>query len=120
LEFKDAVDKSVNIISNAYRTKIYPIQEDHLRNHIYRYVNGFEEAGFYDIDFRDKKIGENYLDIFSFNKAEYFGDTIANIKKDAISKDDFIFWEGTMDMLGKRFTVIMYLIRSFIFREVRS
>lgn len=101
LEFKDAVDKSVNIISNAYRTKIYPIQEDHLRNHIYRYVNGFEEAGFYDIDFRDKKIGENYLDIFSFNKAEYFGDTIANIKKDAISKDDFIFWEGTMDMLGE-------------------
>lgn len=101
VEFRDSVDKSINIINNAYRTKIKPINEDDLRNHIYKYVNGFEEAGFYDIDFRDKKIGENYIDIFSFNKAEYFGETISNIKKDEISKEDFIFWEGSMDMLGE-------------------
>lgn len=101
IEFSDSVDKSINIISNIYRTKIYPIQADDLRYHIYRYVNGFEIAGFYDIDFRDKKIGENYLDIFSFNRAEYFGDTISNIKKDAISREDFTFFEGTMDMLGE-------------------
>ncbi|MDR4895102.1 MULTISPECIES: VirB4 family type IV secretion system protein [unclassified Chryseobacterium] len=100
-EFADSVDKSCNIINTIYRTKISPLEENDLRFHIYQYVNGFEDAGYYDIDFRDKKIGENYLDIFSFNKAEYFGDHISNIKKDAISKEDFTVWEGTMDMLGE-------------------
>ena len=101
IDFQNSVDKSINILKNIRRVSVYPIDQEDLRYHIYRYVNGFEEAGFYDIDFRDKKIGENYIDLFVFNKAEYFADEISNIKKDDISRESFTFWEGTMDMLGE-------------------
>jgi conjugal transfer ATP-binding protein TraC len=101
IQFEENVRKAVNIIKNVFHTRIKPLNYEDTRYFIYQYVNCFENAGYYDIDFRDKSIGENKFDLFSFPKIEYFPDHITNIKKDIISKDEFIFWEGSMDMLGE-------------------
>ncbi|MDR1926955.1 MAG: hypothetical protein LBQ13_04765 [Endomicrobium sp.] len=101
IEFEDNVKKATEIINNCYRTKVSPLTEVEAKNYIYQYVNGFEDAGYYDIDFRDKTIGEKHFDLFSFPQIEYFPDHITNIKKDDISKEEFTFWEGFMDMLGE-------------------
>jgi hypothetical protein len=101
LQFEENVRKAINIINNTFRTKVVPLTQDSSRYYIYQYVNCFETAGFYDIDFRDKSIGENKFDLFSFPRIEYFPDHMTNIKKDDISKEEFTFWEGAMDMVGE-------------------
>jgi len=101
IQFEENVRKACAVIGNAYRTQVVPLIQDDVRFYLYQYVNGWETTGFYDIDFRDKSIGENKFDLFSFPRIEYFPDHICNVKKDSISKDEFTFWEGSMDMLGE-------------------
>ena len=101
IAFENAVQKACNIINTSYRTHIEELTENDVRTHIYRYVNGFETSGLYDIDFRDKIIGETNFDVFSFPRIEYFPNHISNIRKSEISKEDFAIYEGTMDFLGE-------------------
>lgn len=103
ITFENAVDRAFQIINNIYKTKLIPLTEEESKNHIKNYVNGFEGSGFYDIDFEGRELGESHFDVFSFSESEYFPKGLRNVKKDPISKDDFIVKQGVMDDIAETF-----------------
>lgn len=101
-QFDGHIQRSTNIINSLYGTRISPATEDEVRTYISQYLNGFEENGFYDVDFREKSYGgDSHFHMLTINRAEYFPKRVTNVKKSEISSAFQPVYEGFLEKIAE-------------------
>ncbi|MEO1545294.1 MAG: hypothetical protein AAFU74_00985 [Bacteroidota bacterium] len=103
-DFEFSIDKAVNVINSIPNTSIIELEENFIREHITKILNGFEDSGYYDLDFRDKSFGSNsHFEVVTLNRAEYFPKKFPNVRKSEISKTYQAVFEGFLESIGESF-----------------
>ncbi|MEM1259513.1 MAG: hypothetical protein AAGH81_13340 [Bacteroidota bacterium] len=101
-QFDGHIQRSTNIINSLQGTDIRPVNEEEIKAYIRQYLNGFEETGFYDVDFRDKTYGgESHFHMLTINKSEYLPNKLTNVKKSELSSSYQPVYEGFMEKIGE-------------------
>lgn len=102
--FEMAIEKAVNVVNSIAHARILPMEEEFLKGHIERLLNGFEENGFHDVDFRERVFGEdNHFELLTIHRADFFPKEFPNVRKSEKSKTYQDVHEGFMEALGESF-----------------
>lgn len=88
-EFLESVESAISIIRNIKNTSIRPLTTADIKQHIYRYVNGFHnDEGLRDIQFSDKlKIGQKTGLFFAVSDERYLPDKLKTHVTDTTLQD---------------------------------
>ncbi len=104
-DFEFSIDKAINVINSIPNTTIEALDEAYVREHVTMLLNGFEQSGYHDLDFRDRSFGSNsHFEVVTLNRAEYFPRKFPNIRKSEISKMYQDVYEGFLECIGETFS----------------
>lgn len=88
-EFMDCVESAVSIIRNMRNTSIRELSTSEVKQHLFRYVNGFfDDDGLRDVQFSDKlQIGEKTGYFFAICDERYLPETVKTHVTDTTIQD---------------------------------